>query len=84
MFVIGVVEYIQEKSPSTLRSTGQSLFWAFHFGAGYTVGSFWLGLLRGNYTINEIMYIQSGLMFLVFLLSVYYFRKHQYSLKATS
>ncbi|MFW6370404.1 MAG: MFS transporter [Bacteroidota bacterium] len=72
-FIIGVVEYVHKKVPLEWRSTGQALIWAFHFGAGYTLGHFWLGFVRNYYSMNEIMFIQAGLTFIAFLLLWWYF-----------
>jgi PPP family 3-phenylpropionic acid transporter len=36
-FLVGVVDYVQNVTPSHLRTTGQALIWAFHFGGGLTL-----------------------------------------------
>lgn len=58
-FLIGVVEYVQAQTPGHLRTTGQALIWAFHFGAGLTLGNLWLGYLRDQVGMLKAMHIQA-------------------------
>lgn len=74
LFIIAVVEYIQKNTGPEWRSTGQTIFWAFHFGAGYALGNFWLGTIKHWFSMNEIMLIQSVINLGVFLLTLLYFK----------
>jgi MFS transporter, PPP family, 3-phenylpropionic acid transporter len=74
LFIIAVVEYIQKNTAPEWRSTGQTIMWAFHFGAGYALGNFWLGLIKHLFSMNEIMIIQSIINLFVFILAFLYFR----------
>lgn len=74
-FLIGVVEYIQDRTPDHLRTTGQAMFWAFHSGAGVTFGNLILGYLRDHVGMQRAMHIHAGMAFLVILLALFFFRK---------
>jgi len=58
-FLIGVVEYVQRHTPDHLRTTGMALIWAFHFGAGVTIGNIILGYLRDHGGMLKAMHIHS-------------------------
>jgi hypothetical protein len=58
-----------------LRTTGQALIWAFHFGAGLTLGNISLGFLRGQVGMMDAMKIHAGLALLILLLTCVFFRK---------
>ncbi len=58
-FLIGVVEYVQRHTPDHLRTTGQALIWAFHFGAGVTLGNLMLGYLRDHGGMLKAMHIHA-------------------------
>lgn len=74
LFIISVVDYIQKNIGHEWRSTGQTIMWAFHFGAGYALGNFWIGAIKNAFSMNQIMLIQSGINLLVFLVTLLYFR----------
>lgn len=74
LFIIAAVEYIQQNIGAEWRSTGQTVMWAFHFGAGYALGNFWLGAIKNFFTMNEVMFIQAGINLLVFFLAILYFK----------
>jgi PPP family 3-phenylpropionic acid transporter len=74
-FLLGVVEYIQDRTPDHLRTTGQALIWAFHYGAGVTLGNISLGYLRGATGMLHAMQIHALLALLVTLLTLLFFRK---------
>lgn len=74
-FLIGVVEYIQSRTPDHLRTTGMAMFWAFHSGAGVTLGNLILGYLRDHVGMLKAMQIHAGLAFLVIIASLFFFRK---------
>lgn len=60
-FLIGVVEYVQSNTPDHLRTTGQALIWAFHFGAGVTLGNLLLGYFRDHGGMHQAMHIHAGI-----------------------
>jgi len=74
-FLIGVVEYVQAHTPDHLRTTGQALIWAFHFGAGVTVGNLILGYLRDHAGMLRAMHIHAGIAAVVILFGFLFFRK---------
>lgn len=74
-FLIGVVEYVQSHTPDHLRTTGQALIWAFHFGAGVTVGNLVLGYLRDITGMHTAMHIHAALAAAVIAWGLFLFRK---------
>jgi PPP family 3-phenylpropionic acid transporter len=74
-FLVGVVEYVQDRTPSHLRTTGQALIWAFHFGAGLTLGNISIGFLRGRVGMMDAMKVHAALALLILLLTFVFFRK---------
>lgn len=74
-FLIGVVEYIQSRTPDHLQSTGQALIWAFHYGAGISVGNIFLGYLRDATGMMKAMHIYAILALVVVILTALLFRK---------
>jgi len=73
-FLIGVVEYVQSRTPDHLQSTGQALIWAFHYGAGVSVGNVILGYLRDATGMLKAMHIHALLALLVLILTALLFR----------
>jgi PPP family 3-phenylpropionic acid transporter len=73
-FLIGVVEYVQVRTPGHLQSTGQALIWAFHYGAGISVGNLVLGYLRGATGMLKAMHIHAILALAVVILTALLFR----------
>lgn len=74
-FLVGVVEYVQARTPDHLRTTGQALIWAFHFGAGVTVGNLILGYLRDDVGMLKAMHLHAGMAFMIFIVALIFFRK---------
>ncbi len=74
-FLIGVVDYIQARTPDHLQTTGQALIWAFHYGAGISVGNLILGYLRDATGMLKAMHIHAILALVVVILTVLLFRK---------
>jgi MFS transporter, PPP family, 3-phenylpropionic acid transporter len=74
-FLIGVIEYVQSHTPSHLRTTSQSLIWAFHFGAGLTVGNIWIGYLKDIIGMQKLMHVQAAIASVVVILVVLFFRR---------
>ncbi len=72
-FLLGVVEYIQHRTPDHLQSTGQALIWAFHYGAGISVGNIVLGYLRDATGMLKAMHIHALLALVIFILTVLFF-----------
>ena len=73
-FLLGVVEYVQARTPDHLRTTGQALIWAFHFGVGVTLGNISLGYLRDATGLLKAMHIHAALALLIFSLTVVFFK----------
>jgi predicted MFS family arabinose efflux permease len=76
-FLLGVVEYVQARTPDHLQSTGQALIWAFHYGAGVSVGNIFLGYLRDATGMLKAMHIHAVLALLVLVLTALLFRTGQ-------
>ena len=72
-FLLGVVEYIQRRTPDHLQSTGQALIWAFHYGAGISVGNIVLGYLRDATGMLKAMHIHALLALVILILTVLFF-----------
>jgi len=73
-FLLGVVEYIQKRTPDHLQTTGQALIWAFHYGAGISVGNILLGYLRDATGMLKAMHIHALLALLIVILTALFFR----------
>jgi PPP family 3-phenylpropionic acid transporter len=78
-FLIGVVEYVQSRTPDHLQNTGQALIWAFHYGAGVSVGNIFLGYLRDATGMLKAMHIHALLALVVLVLTVLLFRSKRTS-----
>lgn len=78
-FLLGVVEYIQTRTPDHLQSTGQTLIWAFHYGAGVSVGNIFLGYLRDATGMLKAMHIHAILALVVVVLTALLFRSKRAS-----
>ena len=72
-FLVGVVEYVQLRTPDHLRTTGQALIYAFHFGAGVTFGNLLLGYLRDSIGMLNAMHLHAGLALLILLAGAVFF-----------
>jgi len=73
--LLGMVEYVQNRTPDHLRTTGQALIWAFHFGAGVSLGNISLGYLRDTIGMLKAMHIHAALALLVLTLTLFFFRQ---------
>jgi len=73
-FLLGVVEYVDTRTPDHLRFTGQALIWAFHYGAGVSVGNIFLGYLRDATGMLKAMHIHALLALVILILTVLLFR----------
>ena len=73
-FLIGVVEYVQVRTPDHLQNTGQALIWAFHYGAGLGVGYVLMGYLRDDIGMLKAMHVHALLGLLVVILTALLFR----------
>jgi len=74
-FLVGAVEYVQSHTPPHLRTTGQSLIWAFHFGAGLTVGYTVVGYLRDIVGMQHTMHIAALFSMIVLAITFIFFNK---------
>jgi len=72
-FLVGVVEYVQARTPGHLRSTAQALIWAFHFGAGLMLGNLSLGYFRGTIGMNGAMLVHAALAGIIFFVTLFFF-----------
>jgi PPP family 3-phenylpropionic acid transporter len=75
LFLVGVVEYVQSHTPSHLRTTGQALFWAFHFGAGMIVGNVWVGYLKDQIGMGRTMHVEALCSAIVWFAVYIFFRR---------
>jgi len=76
-FLLGVVEFVQDRTPDHLRTTGQALIWAFHFGAGVTLGNLSLGYLRDSVGMLTAMHVHGGIALLILVLTIGFFRRRR-------
>jgi PPP family 3-phenylpropionic acid transporter len=76
-FLIGVVEYVQVRTPDHLQSTGQALIWAFHYGAGMGVGYIFMGYLRDATGMLRAMHVHALLALVVVILTALLFMKNK-------
>jgi PPP family 3-phenylpropionic acid transporter len=74
-FLIGVVEYVQRQTPDHLRTTGQALIWAFHFGAGVTFGNLMLGYLRDHGGMLTAMHIHAVIAMVIVAGAGWFFQR---------
>ena len=74
-FLVGAVDYVQSHTPPHLRTTGQSLIWAFHFGAGLTVGYTIVGYLRDVVGMQHAMHIAALFSMFVLIITFIFFHK---------
>lgn len=73
-FLIGVVEYVQSRTPDHLRTTGQAMFWAFHSGAGVTLGNLLLGYLRDHVGMLRAMHVHASIALVVLIGAIIFFK----------
>ena len=74
-FLLGIVEYVATRTPDHLQITRQALIWAFHFGAGVSIGNIVLGYLRDATGMLKAMHIHALLALVILTLTVLFFRK---------
>lgn len=78
-FLVGAVQYVQSHTPPELSTTGQSMIWAFHFGAGLTFGYLVVGYLKDLIGMQRTMHIEAVFAGVVFIATLLFFmtsRKH--------
>ena len=73
-FLVGAVQYVQSHTPPELSTTGQSMIWAFHFGAGLTFGYLIVGYLKDLVGMQKTMHIQAIFGTLMFFATLLFFR----------
>ena len=76
LFWVSATDFMQLIIPREWRSTGQSLIWAFHAGAGVTVGNLLIGRLSDMISMQQIMFLGSGFTFILLMVMRAYFHKH--------
>jgi len=74
-FLVGAVQYVQSHTPPELSTTGQSMIWAFHFGAGLTFGYLVVGYLKDMVGMQKTMHIQAIFGVLILLATLLFFRR---------
>lgn len=70
IFLVAVVNFVHELVPPHWRATAQSLIWAFHFGAGVTVGNVLIGFWKDTTSMRDIMFWMS--MAVIFMAVLFY------------
>lgn len=75
MFWLAGIEYVHNFIPAQYRATGQSLIYAFHVGAGVTIGNVFNGWLYDLITMRGVMKVAALLCALVIIATLFYFRK---------
>lgn len=73
-FLVGAVQYVQSHTPPELSTTGQSMIWAFHFGAGLTFGYLVVGYLKDLVGMQKTMHIQAVFGSMILIATVFFFR----------
>ena len=76
LFWVGIVHYLHRLIPVEWRATGQSLIWAFHLGAGATIGNVAIGSLSDYFRMQKVMLMASGFTLIVIVLFLIYFKKY--------
>ena len=74
LFWVSIVDYMHRLIPVSWRSTGQALIWAFHLGAGVTIGNVLIGRLSDLIPMQHVMILAAGFTLFVFALFIIYFR----------
>lgn len=65
LFWVAVVDFVHALVPAKWRATAQSLIWAFHLGAGVTIGNVCIGRLSDLMHMQRVMLIGAGFAVLV-------------------
>lgn len=81
-FLVGAVQYVQLHTPAHLSTTGQSMIWAFHFGAGLTFGYLVVGYLKDTVGMQRTMHIEAIYGSIILLLTFLFFRSIKVSERA--
>ncbi len=74
-FLVGAVQYVQSHTPPELSTTGQSMIWAFHFGAGLTFGYLVVGYLKDLVGMQKTMHIEAVFGILILIATILFFRR---------
>ncbi|MBN1559948.1 MFS transporter [candidate division KSB1 bacterium] len=74
LFWVSVVEIMHDLVPEKYRATAQSLIWAFHSGAGVTIGNMCIGRLSDFLAMQKVMLMASAFTALAFICLLLYFR----------
>lgn len=74
LFWVGIVHYLHKLIPVEWRATGQSLIWAFHLGAGVTLGNVVIGRLSDFYRMQHVMMLAALFTMGVTAMLFLYFR----------
>ncbi len=74
-FLVGAVQYVQSHTPPELSTTGQSMIWAFHFGAGLTFGYLIVGFLKDLVGMQKTMHIEAVFGVIILLITILFFKK---------
>ena len=60
LFIVACIEFVNVLVPENLRATGQTLFWAAHFGAGAILGNTMAGLLYDHMNVKQMYLVCAG------------------------
>ncbi len=77
LFVVGAVGYVNEIIPPEWRATGQSLFWAFHFGAGAIIGNSLAGYLYDHISLHLVFRWMAFVILATTIASLFVFGRHK-------
>ena len=74
LFWLAVIDVVHKLIPQEWRATGQSLIWAFHVGAGLTIGNMMIGRLSDFIPMQKVMLLGALSTVVVGCATFIYFR----------
>jgi len=75
LLLVVMVEFIQNRIAPNLRATGQSLVWAFHFGAGLSIGNVLIGWLKDLTGMQDVMKLSAAGIVVIIIGIIVFLRK---------
>lgn len=78
LFWVSVTDFLHRLVPPMWRSTGQSLIWAFHLGAGVTLGNMIIGRLSDFYSMQHVMLLAALYTTMILVATTLYFIKFRH------
>ncbi len=82
LFWVSVTDFLHRLVPARWRSTGQSLIWACHLGAGVTVGNMTIGRLSDFFHMQRVMLFAAIYVALVLTCMIFYFRAFRHEFRS--